>query len=177
MIVLNIIKREVYWFLMKSSLFALPFFRKLRSLYFKKYLKSTYSIKIGNNVLVIPAHNSTSSYFECGEGLALATNVYIDYTGGVKIGSNVTFSEGSTLFTHDHILNGHKDWRKNGIKYSSIYIGSYAWIGAHSIILSNVASIGEGSIIAAGAIVTKNVDPYTIVGGNPAKVIGRRECQ
>ena len=47
------------------------------------------------------------------------------------------------------------------------------WIGARSIIMAGV-SIGEGAIIAAGAVVTRDVEPYTIVGGVPAKVIGQR---
>lgn len=51
-----------------------------------------------------------------------------------------------------------------------IHIGNKVWIGAKSIILKGV-TIGDGAIIAAGSVVTKDVAPYTLVGGNPAKVI------
>lgn len=54
-----------------------------------------------------------------------------------------------------------------------VTIGDYAWIGYRAIILPGV-SIGEGAVIAAGAIVTKDVESYTIVGGSPAQKIGVR---
>jgi acetyltransferase-like isoleucine patch superfamily enzyme len=55
-----------------------------------------------------------------------------------------------------------------------LVVGHDVWIGLNSIILPSVNSIGNGAIIASGAVVTKNVDKYTIVGGNPAKVISNR---
>jgi virginiamycin A acetyltransferase len=55
----------------------------------------------------------------------------------------------------------------------SVIIGNDVWIGLDSVILSGV-TIGDGAIIAAGSIVTKNVEPYAIVGGNPAKTIKKR---
>ena len=53
-------------------------------------------------------------------------------------------------------------------------IGEYAWICSRSIILPGV-KVGEGAIVASGAIVTKDVPPYAIVGGIPARIIGERE--
>ena len=55
-----------------------------------------------------------------------------------------------------------------------LVVGHDVWIGLNSIILPSVNSIGNGAIIAAGAVVTKNVERYTIVGGNPAKMINYR---
>ncbi len=55
----------------------------------------------------------------------------------------------------------------------SVIIGNDVWIGANSIILDDVI-IGDGAVIAANAVVTTNVEPYTIVGGTPAKVIRKR---
>ena len=59
------------------------------------------------------------------------------------------------------------DWKGNDIK---VTVGDDVWIGYGAIILSGV-TIGEGSVIAAGSVVTKDVDAYTVVGGNPAKKI------
>ena len=59
-------------------------------------------------------------------------------------------------------------------KQGDIIIEDDVWIGAGAIILTGV-TIGKGSVIAAGSIVTKDVEPYTIVGGNPAKLIKKRE--
>lgn len=61
-----------------------------------------------------------------------------------------------------------------GQRLSSVAIGDYAWICCRSIILPGI-TIGEGAVVASGAIVTKDVPPYTIVGGTPAKIIGYRE--
>lgn len=56
---------------------------------------------------------------------------------------------------------------------SSVEIGRDVWIGAGAVILSGV-SVGRGAIISAGAVVTKDIQPYEVVGGNPAKLISRR---
>lgn len=53
-------------------------------------------------------------------------------------------------------------------------IGDYAWLCSHCIILPGV-TIGEGAIVASGAVVTKDVEPWTVVGGIPAKEIAKRE--
>ena len=52
-------------------------------------------------------------------------------------------------------------------------IGNDVWLGHRSIVLGGV-SIGDGAVVGAGAVVTRNVDPYTIVAGNPARPVGRR---
>jgi len=58
-------------------------------------------------------------------------------------------------------------------EYKAVEIGNDVWIGTNAIILGGL-KIGDGAIIAAGAIVTKDVEPYAIVGGNPAKIIKYR---
>ena len=60
--------------------------------------------------------------------------------------------------------------RKN--HYAPIKIGTHVWIGSNATILSGV-SIGEWSVVAAGAVVTKDVPPMTVVGGVPARIIKR----
>ncbi|MCR5487759.1 MAG: antibiotic acetyltransferase [Lachnospiraceae bacterium] len=58
-------------------------------------------------------------------------------------------------------------------KHFCVRIGSDCWIGSHSVIMQGV-TIGDGAVIAAGAVVTKDVEPYNIVGGVPAKMIDKR---
>ena len=65
-------------------------------------------------------------------------------------------------------LLSHKNW--NSVDSKPIKICSKSWIGMNCIILKGV-TIGEGAIVAAGSVVIKDVDPWTIVGGNPAKII------
>ena len=58
----------------------------------------------------------------------------------------------------------------------AITIGDGVWLGARAIILPGV-TIGEGAVVAAGAVVTKDVEPWAVVGGNPAKFIKKRELK
>lgn len=62
---------------------------------------------------------------------------------------------------------------REGTLRDSIEIGRDVWIGASSVVMSGLI-IGDGAVIAAGSVVTKNVDPFCIVGGNPARVLGYR---
>jgi virginiamycin A acetyltransferase len=57
---------------------------------------------------------------------------------------------------------------------SKLFIGHDAWIGAHAIILPGCQRIGIGAIVGAGSVVTRDVEPYTIVAGNPAKFLRKR---
>lgn len=72
---------------------------------------------------------------------------------------------GVPMYFASHISDADYDWKGRGLK---VEIGDDVWIGYGSIILSGV-KIGEGSIIAAGSVVTKDVDPYSIYAGVPAK--------
>ena len=74
------------------------------------------------------------------------------------------------IWTLQHDYNT-KDFRATG---APVTIGEYSWICSRSIILPGV-TIGKGAVVASGAVVTKDVEPYTIVGGVPAKKIGMRE--
>jgi acetyltransferase-like isoleucine patch superfamily enzyme len=68
----------------------------------------------------------------------------------------------------DGSLGKYKDW--SNVAHAPIKIKDKVWIGFNSIILKGV-TIGEGAIVGAGSVVTKDVPPYTVVGGNPAKII------
>lgn len=93
----------------------------------------------------------------------------IDARGGISIGSSVSVSFGVNIISDSHDLQSPIFELKRG----PIVIGDYAWIGPNSIILKNV-HIGKGAVVAAGAVVTKDVPPYSVVGGVPAKIIGSR---
>lgn len=93
----------------------------------------------------------------------------LDARGGLTIGDSVSVSHGVMIMTGSHDFNA-TDFPVN---YKSIFIGDYAWIGCGAIVLQGV-TIGKGAVVAAGAVVTTDVPPYTIVGGIPARVIGQR---
>lgn len=93
----------------------------------------------------------------------------IDARGGVTIGNSVSISFKVNIISGGHDPQSQTFENKRG----HIVIDDYVWVGANATILKNV-HIGEGAVVAAGAVVTKDVPPYTIVGGVPAKIIGNR---
>jgi acetyltransferase-like isoleucine patch superfamily enzyme len=102
----------------------------------------------------------------------------------IEIGDDVLISWGCTIVDHNsHALSwsqrsrdvsewyhGRKDW--SVVKRAAVRIDDKAWVGANAMILKGV-TIGEGAVVAAGAVVTRDVEAYTIVGGNPAREIRR----
>lgn len=93
----------------------------------------------------------------------------LDARGGLKIGNSVSVSHGVM------IMSGSHDFNSKGflVKFLPITIEDYVWIGCGAIVLQNI-KIGKGAVVAAGAVVTKDVPPYSVVGGIPAKIIGHR---
>lgn len=108
-----------------------------------------------------------------GHKSGIGENSFIQDIGEIKIGSNVLMGPEVMIFTSNHCTKKNKLINEQGQIIKNVKIEDDVWIGARSIILPGVI-VGQGSIIAAGSIVTKNVEPYSIVGGNPAKFIKER---
>ncbi len=89
--------------------------------------------------------------------------------GGIRIGDGVMIGHNVVIATINHDLDP-KMARKN--RYAPVTVCDHAWIGSNATILPGV-TVGEWAVVAAGAVVTKDVEPYTVVGGVPAKVIKR----
>ena len=104
-----------------------------------------------------------------GEYSHINPGCFIDYRGGITIGSSVSISHRVMLITGGHEVQSPTFEEA----HMPIKIADYVWIGAGAIVLKGV-EIGKGAIVAAGAVVTKNVPPYAIVGGVPARKIGDR---
>jgi maltose O-acetyltransferase len=99
----------------------------------------------------------------------IGNDAFIDGRYGVTIGDNVNMGDHVSLYTAAHDPQS-VDF---GIKYGPIDIGDRVYLGARVIVLQNI-TIGEGAVAAAGSVVTRDVEPYTIVAGVPAKKIGDR---
>lgn len=80
------------------------------------------------------------------------------------------------IITENHNYEGEKLPYDTTYIRKNVTIGDCVWVGSRVIIMGGV-SIGEGAIIAAGSVVTKDVPPLAIVGGNPAKLIKYRDAE
>lgn len=107
-----------------------------------------------------------------GAYACLSENVDCYTVDEIKIGAQATVSQGVKLCTAGHDISS----KIMELTYAPISIGENSWVAAWSIVLPGV-SIGAGAVVAAGAVVTKDVEPWTVVGGNPAKFIKKRELK
>ena len=107
--------------------------------------------------------------FDIGKNSVVNTRCRLDTRGGIYIGENVIISSEVIILTADHDM----DLNSMPGRVKAVKIDDYAWIGTRAMILPGV-TIGKGAVVAAGAVVTKNVEPYKVVAGVPAKMIKER---
>ena len=144
------------------------FGKQIRNLLVKGFANKT-----GKNIN-IDKNANISPNIEIGDNSGIGINAKI--TSSVTIGSNVMMGPNVSIYTSNHKFD-RTDIpmiKQGNSETKPVSIENDVWIGANVIILPGV-TIHEGSIIAAGAVVTKDVECYTIVAGNPAKVIKKRK--
>jgi len=112
-------------------------------------------------------------YTDFGKNITIGKDVFINSgchfqdQGGIWIGDGTLIGHNVVLATINHALNPEEN-RKN--HYAPITIGAHVWIGSNAAILPGV-TLGDWAVVAAGAVVTQDVPPRTVVGGVPAKVL------
>ena len=112
--------------------------------------------------------------FKCGNNCGLGTDSFYGCAGGIEIGNDVIVGNYVTMHSENHNYSDiNKPIRLQGTSHKGIVIGDNCWIGAKATILDGV-HIGNGCIVAAGAVVTKDFPDNVIIGGVPAKVIKNR---
>jgi maltose O-acetyltransferase len=104
-----------------------------------------------------------------GDQTTINRGVTLDGRGVLKIGNSVSISEGVKLLTASHDLDSF-DFKQI---LKPVVIEDYVWIGVNSIVLPGV-TLHKGAVVGAGSVVTRDVSPYTVVAGNPAKFIRNR---
>lgn len=137
----------------------------------KLWLLRSFGAKIGQGVTIKPNVRVKFPWMlTIGDHCWIGQEVWIDNMAPVTIGSHVCISQKSYFCTgsHDHRR------RTFDLITGPITVDDGAWVGAAAVLLQNV-SIGANALVASGSIVVKDVDPGVIVGGNPAKPIGKRE--
>lgn len=128
----------------------------------------------GENFLAAPhVHISWTQNLTCGSRVSLNRYTIINAYGGVSIGDDTLIGPFVVIHSANHRFLPNKTIRQSGYDVKPVSIGADVWIGASAIILPGV-TIGDGAIVAAGAVVTKNVEPYTVVVGVPAQKLKDR---
>jgi maltose O-acetyltransferase len=171
------------WFLNHLFPFLKAFHKSLLYYFYNHFITSFPSFTIRNfylnYILKIKIQPKTAIHMDCfiafnniiiGHNTIINRRCYLDGRGGIKIGNNVSISPEVYIISLSHDAND-REYRIFG---KITQIDDHAWIGSRAILMPGVV-VGEGAIVGAGAVVTKNVAPYTIVGGNPAKEIGKRK--
>lgn len=145
----------------------IPFYI-IRHAYYRNILK----IKIGKGSSIHLNTFINRNNITIGNNSAINRRCYLDGRGGLTIGNNVSISP------EVHLITGSHNVKSENFEYYSkaINIEDYVWIGTRAIILPGV-TLGKGCVVATGAVVSKDVAPYSIVGGVPAKIIGERTAE
>ena len=141
-------------------------------------LRALMAALIGRDVdegfTLFPPFNS-----DCGRNIHLGRDVFINAgckfqdQGGIYLGDRVLVGQNVVLATLNH---GMDPSRRGDLHPAPIRIGDDVWIGANATVLPGVI-IGDGAVVAAGAVVTRDVPAMTVVGGVPARVIKRIETE
>ena len=163
--------RRMRWGLVWALLFRVtPYFIMRR---WRVLLLQRFGMKCGDHIAVCPSVRIWAPWnIETDRCVAIDDEVNLYSVDKIKIGTKVAISREAFICTASHDITK----PNRPLVTAPITICDGVWIGARAIVLPGV-TIGEGAVVAAGAVVTKDVEPWTVVGGNPAKFIKKRELR
>ncbi|MBX9598052.1 MAG: acyltransferase [Burkholderiales bacterium] len=139
------------------------------AVYFRQVIAKKLFKRCGENFIALKGVSFNFGHqIELGDNVFFNENVFLDAKGGITIGNNVGITENVMIFTHSHGEDIHSTR-----VYKPVLIKDYAKIYSKALINLGV-TIGEGAIIGANSVVTKDVADYTMVAGTPAELIRER---
>lgn len=145
------------------------------SVHLRTWLYKGLGVRMGKNVTI---HFRTEvrcpERLTLGDGTIIGDNVILDARRGLTLGRNVNLSSNVSIYTlqHDHRDPNFDCPPEDKVKFS-VEIDDRVWLGSNVIVLPGV-HIGEGAVCCAGCVVTKDVEPYAVVAGIPAKKVSER---
>lgn len=138
---------------------------------FRKFVYSAFGIRIGKGSAIhMWANFFQPNNIRIGKDTIIGDHAFLDGRASLTIGDHVDIASSVMIYNSEHNLESEEFKARE----ESVEIGDYVFVGPRSIILPGV-KIGKGAVVAAGAVVTKDVGDYEIVGGVPAKRIGERK--
>lgn len=139
----------------------------------RKWVYKSLGANIGSNVIF---HYKTElrnpSDLSVGGGTIIGDNALLDARNKITLGENVNISSNVSIYTEQHNYRD-PEFRSTDDYDKSVKIGDRAWLGSNVIVLPGV-TIGEGAVCCAGCVVTKDVAPFSVVAGIPAKKVRER---
>lgn len=164
---------RLYNYILDFELMILRFIGHIPLHSFRKLFYRAFGIKIGKKSVI---HMWASFYdpknIEVGEDTIVGDHAFLDGRAKLKIGSHTDIASFVMIYNSEHDLES----ATFKAREEKVEIGDYCFIGPRVIIMPGV-KIGYGAVVAGGAVVTKNVDDFSIVGGVPAKPIGERKTR
>lgn len=171
--VLEKIKRRLKAYFLEFELMLLRWVGYLPSHTCRKFFYKLAGIKMGKKSTIhMWANFFNPKNIQIGEGTIIGDRCFLDGRDKLKIGSHTDIASQVLIYNSEHDINS-EDFHAIT---APVEIGNFVFIGPRAIILPGV-KIGDGAVIAAGAVVTKDVPPFTIVGGVPAVKIGERKLK
>lgn len=162
-----------YNYFLDTELYFLSFVGCLPSHTIRNFFYRLSGVKLGRGAVVhMGARFFLPQNITVGEGSILGDHIFLDGRAKINIGKHTDIASQVMIYNSEHDLSD-PTFRATE---EPVSIGDHCFIGPRVIILPGV-SIGDGAIVAAGAVVTKDVPGGSIVGGVPAKVIGERPLQ
>ncbi len=163
--------REEAWVWFETLTYLIPgrVGDRLRGFVIGKFLKAC-----GGRLEIRPfAHIWSPWNLSVGRNCSIGRLASLNCVGRVRFGNDVRMGPYVMITTLNHGLARGELIDAQTPQVQDVTIGNDVWIGGHACILPGV-TIGDGAVVAAGAVVTRDIEPDTIVGGSPAKVISRR---
>lgn len=175
----NLLFREAIYRLLQivsgAFIFDFPVFINFRLALFKIVAKISKGCIIGNKTIFYVPHGLKRQKVILGENVKIAHQVEIDCCRKISIMDKVWVSQHTQILSHTHKVDSRTPKENQEVIVNQdLIIQEDSWLGANVIIMPKVNYIGKGVVIGAGSVVTKNIDDYSIIAGNPAKVIGYR---
>lgn len=163
--------KRLVWYVVNNTLFRIlvtPYLKEARNA-----LLRLFGAKVARGVLIYPSVDIWYPWkLEMGRYSCIGAKVKLYNKDTIRIGENVVVSQGCFLCTASHDISS----EAHTLVTRPIILNDRVWVAADAFVSPGV-TIGEGSVVAARSVVVKDVDAWTVVGGNPAQIIKKREIK